>query len=194
MKAGAERWEKMSVGAHQCKESIRPPGPVSNYRINETRDCETIEQISYKSGAPDHCTRSNRRARICKSKLEQPECQERNTGSFVCCRHILKEEPVITDEPISMTEHERKAESKEKNAAEARVHDAFHQDVHGFPRSAETGLEHGESNLHCKNQECCQQGPKRVDRIDDVVTLEVGISGKSPKPQQFGQHSYEADK
>ncbi len=71
-----------------------------------------------------------------------------------------------------MAEHEREADRVKQNSAQARVHNAFHQDVYSLARTAEDGLEHLENYLKYEHQERCDQGPRRVDRIDDVVALE----------------------
>ena len=90
---------------------------------------------------------------------------------FIGRRSALQEEPVHTDETVAVAEHEGEAPGVEEKTAEAGVDDAFHQHVYGFARAAEARFEHRESDLHAEHQECRDQRPHRVDRVDDVIAL-----------------------
>src|SRR6185295_12104000 len=110
-----------------------------------------------------------------KGKLKEPERQKSHPGTFISGRSATQEEPVVANEPVAMAEHEGKAESVEKDPAQASVHDTLHQDVHGFSRSTKAGLQHGKPDLHAEDQERRNQSPDGVERVDNVVALEVGV-------------------
>src|SRR5579863_5614546 len=120
----------MTVAAHQRQEAIGAPGPVTDNRIDETRDRDAVQQVSDESGTPDHCSRSNRRASVGEGKLKKPERQKRDAGTFVGCGNVFQEKPLVSDEAIAVAEHEREAKGPEEQAAQAGVDDAFHQDVY----------------------------------------------------------------
>ena len=137
----------------------------------KARDSEAVKQVADESGAADHRAGGNGRAGVGKSKLEKPERQESHSAGFIGCRHALQEKPVVADQAVAVAEHERETEGEEEDAAETGIHDAFHQHVDGLARATEAGLEHGEADLHAKNQERSHQRPDRVERIDDVIAL-----------------------
>ncbi len=78
---------------------------------------------------------------------------------------------MVADESVAMAKHEGETDGKEEDAAEASIHDAFHQNVDGLARAAEACLQHGETNLHTKDQKCSDQGPNCIQRIDNVIAL-----------------------
>src|SRR6185295_9780941 len=104
---------------------------MADDRINETRNGEAVNQIAHEAGPSDHGARCNRRARVGKRELKEPERQESHAAGFIGCGSALQEKPVITDEAVAMAEHEREAKSKEEQAAKARIDDTFHQHIDG---------------------------------------------------------------
>ena len=147
---------------------------MTDDRIDEAGHREAVKKIADETGAADHRARGDRRARIRKRKLEEPERQERNAGGFIGCRCALQEEPVIADEAIAVTEHERKAECVEQNAAQACVDDTLHQHVHGFARAAETGFQHREADLHAEYEKRRDQSPAVLTGLTTSDALTSG--------------------
>src|SRR6267142_4319794 len=178
VKVHSKRRQKVSHATHSHKKSVRPPGPVTNDWINKTGNGETVEQVANKSSAANHGAGSDGRAGIGKGKLEKPECQERHATGLISSRHILQEKPVVPDKSVAVAKHECETDSEEENAAETCIDDAFHQDVDGFARATEASLQHGEANLHTKDQERSDQGPNSIQRIDNVIALYFRIGGK----------------
>src|SRR5258706_3324653 len=171
MEPHAQRWEEVSSAAHGCQPAVRSPGPVSDDGVNETSDAEAVEKITNEPGAANHCPRGDGRASIGKSELENPDRQERHAGGFISRRCTLQEEPVITNEPVAVSKHEGKTDGVKQNAAKTSIHHALHQHVHGFTGAAEAGFQHGETDLHAEHEECGDQRPGSVDRIDDISGL-----------------------
>ena len=101
---------------------------------------------------------------------------------------------MISDKAVAVAEHEGKAEGEEEQAAEASVDDAFHQDIYGLARAAESGLQHGKANLHSEHQERSHQCPERVDRIDDVRGFDFCIRSKDPPEEETGNYSDDEQK
>ena len=190
MKAHSQAGPEMAVAAHVRQPAVRAPGPVADDRINETGNADAVEKIANETGASDHGAGGDGRAGVGKSELEDPNRQERHAGTLVRGGSILQEEPVIADEAVAVCEHEREPDGVKQNAAEARVHHAFHENVHGFAGSAETGFQHRESDLHTEDQERGDQRPHGIDRVDDVVAFQVGIRGEGVSAYKNG---YEAD-
>ena len=56
MEAHPERREEMAAAAHRGQKAIRPPSPVTDDGIDETRDRYAVEQVSDETGATDHRT------------------------------------------------------------------------------------------------------------------------------------------
>lgn len=83
----------------------------------------------------------------------------------------------VADEPVARLEHERKAPGPEREAADARVHDAFDQNVDRLARSREAGFEHDESNLHAEYEKRREQHPHRVQGVDQATGRR---SGRAP--------------
>src|ERR1041385_7455297 len=110
MKANTERWQEVSSSAHRRQETIRPPGPVTDDWIDETRDSNAIQKISNETRATDHRSRGNGGAGIGKRELEKPESEEGDAGRLVSCWNTTQEEPVIADESITVAEHECEAD------------------------------------------------------------------------------------
>src|ERR1700674_1332476 len=167
----------MAFAAHQGQPAIRSPGPVANDRIDETGNGNTVEEIADKSGTADHGSGSDRGTGIRKSKLEDPDGEERDAGGFIGRRSTLQEEPVISNESVAVAEHEGKADGIEENAAKTGIHNAFHEHIDGFARTTESGLQHGEADLHAENQEGGNQRPGSVDGIDDISGFDLRIGG-----------------
>src|SRR6185369_9288553 len=138
---------------HQGEETVRAPGPVADDRVDKAGDGDAIYQIANETGTADHRARRDGRAGIGKSKLEEPERQERHAAGFIRRRHTVQEEPVVPDESIAVAEHEGETKGVEKDTAQAGIDDAFHQNVDGLARAAEPGLQHGEADLHTENEE-----------------------------------------
>ena len=88
---------------------------------------------------------------------------------------ILEEEPVVPDQPIAMAEHECEAERVEEDPAKTCIDNALHQDINRLTRAAEARFQHGKSNLHAKYEKRRNQGPNRVDRVDNVIPFQTGI-------------------
>src|SRR6185437_3117562 len=114
VEALSQRGKKMSRCSHQCQEAVRSPCPMSNNRIDKSRDGHAVQQVSYKAGAANHRSGSNRGAGVRESKLEHPESQERNAGSFISRWSIFQKEPVIPDKTVAVAEHEGKANRVEQ--------------------------------------------------------------------------------
>ena len=152
MKTGAKRREEISSAAHGRQPAVRSPRPVTNDRVDETGNADAVEKVSDKPRSTDHRTRRDGRARVCKSKLENPDGEECYAGGFVSRRCVLQEKPVMTDESVAMREHKSKTDRVEENAAKAGIHHTLYEDVHGFSRTTETSFQHGESNLHAEYQ------------------------------------------
>jgi len=89
----------------------------------------------------------------------------------------LQEEPVVADEPVAMAEHEGEADGVKENTAKASVDDALDKNVHGFAASTETGLQHGETNLHAEDQEGRNQRPHRIYGVDYVGGFDFRSAG-----------------
>jgi len=159
---------------------------VADDRIDETRYCHAVDQIAHKPRTANHRAGSNRRTRVGKSKLEDPDRKKRDASRFISCRGVFQEEPVVADEPVAMAEHECEAPGVKKNAAKTRVYDAFHQDVHRFARPAEPGLQHRESDLHAEDEEGCDQCPDCVYRVNNVIALQrwFGSLGQSAEAEK----------
>src|SRR6266403_1955695 len=181
----------MAIAAHQGQPAIRTPGPVANDRIDETGNGNTVEEIADKSGPADHRSGSDCGAGIRKSKLEDPDGEERDACGFVGRRCPLQEEPVISNESIAVAEHEGKADGIEENAAKTGIYNAFHEYVDGFARTTESGLQHGEANLHAENQEGSNQRPGRVDGIDDVSSFDLRIGGIDAAEDEVGHRGHD---
>src|SRR4051812_44974734 len=109
MESRSQPGQEVSRSAHRCQESVRSPRPVADDRIDKTGNRNTVKKVADKTGSADHGSRSNRRARIGKGKLEDPHGKERYTGSFIGRRRIFQEEPVIADESVAVGEHEGKS-------------------------------------------------------------------------------------
>ncbi len=80
---------------------------------------------------------------------------------------------MVTDESVTVAEHECEADGIEQNAAKAGIHDAFHQNVDGLARTAEARFQHGEADLHAEHEECRHEGPRCVHRIHDVGSFDL---------------------
>ena len=132
--------QEVAGAAHGGEEAVRPPGPVTDDRVDEAGNADAVDQVADEAGAADHGARRNRRAGIGKGELEEPERQERNAPGLVGRRRALQEEPVIADEAVAVAEHEGEADSVEQHAAKARVYDALHQHVDRLTRAAEARL------------------------------------------------------
>src|ERR1700680_2273679 len=104
----------MTVAAHVCQPAVRPPGPVTDDRVNETRNADAVKQVADETGSSDHRARSDGRAGIGESELEDPNGQERHASSFIGCRGVLEEEPVVADEAVAVGEHKREADGVEE--------------------------------------------------------------------------------
>src|SRR5262249_38686988 len=72
VEARTHRGEEVAGASHRRQEAVRPPGPVSDDRIDKPGDADTVEQVTDKSGASDHCARGNGRTGIRESELEEP--------------------------------------------------------------------------------------------------------------------------
>src|SRR6267154_1344804 len=129
MEAHAQRWKEISSAAHGGQPAVRSPGPVSDDRINETRDADAVEKVTDESSASDHCPGGDGRASVGKSELEDPHREERYPSGFIGRRRVLQKEPVIADEPVTVSKHEGKADGVEEDAAQASIHYALHQHV-----------------------------------------------------------------
>src|SRR5439155_2776062 len=117
MEAHAERWEHVTRAAHGRQPAIRSPSPVTDDRIDETGNADTIQKIADESGPADHCARSDGRAGIGKGKLEDPYGQEGHARGFIRRGRILQKEPVIADESVAVSKHERKPNGVKEDAA-----------------------------------------------------------------------------
>ena len=62
--------QEIARAAHGGEESIRPPGPVPDDRVDEARDGETVNQVTHKARSANHRARRNRGACVCERKLE----------------------------------------------------------------------------------------------------------------------------
>src|SRR5690348_11393299 len=180
MKAGSQRGKEMPRAAHQGQKTIGAPSPMPNDGVDKTGNGHAVKQVTCKSGAADHGAGGDRGAGVSERKLEEPEGQKSYTRALVCCRCSLEEKPMVSDEAVTMAEHEGETKRIKENAAEAGVHDAFHEDVHRLTGAAETCLEHGEAYLHAEHQEGSNQRPHCVDGINDSSGLKRGISGVDP--------------
>src|SRR5207247_9050182 len=99
----------------------RPAGgqarrPVSDDRREKRSDTEAIQKGADECSAADHSAGGNRRAGVGESELENPDSKERDPGTFISRRRSLQKEPVITDESVAMTEHERESNGIEQEA------------------------------------------------------------------------------
>ena len=142
---------------------------MSDDWINEAGDPDAVKKVADEAGAADHGAGGDGRAGIGKRELEDPNGQERDARSFICCRRVLQEEPVVADKSVAMAEHECETDGIEENAAQAGIHDAFHEHVDGLAGTAEARFEHGETDLHAEHQERRDQRPCRIHRIHDVA-------------------------
>ena len=86
---------------------------------------------------------------------------------------------MITNQPVAMTEHERESDGIEENTAEAGIDDAFHQNVYGLTGAAETGLQHGESNLHAEYQERRARIKAQIRTVMSAETTQKASKGRS---------------
>src|SRR5438270_9964975 len=148
MKACSQTGKEVIGAAHERQKAVWTPRPMAHNGINEAGYRDTVEEIADKSGASNHRSRSDSRTGVSKSELKEPEGHEGHACGLVGAWRVSKEKPVVSDEAIAMAEHESKTKCVEQNAAETRVNDAFHEDVHGFMGAAKAGFEHGEANLH----------------------------------------------
>src|SRR6202043_3818473 len=103
--------------------------------IDETGNGNAIKEVANKPGATDHRARGNGRASVGESKLENPDGKKCDAGGFIGCGRALQEEPVITDEAVAVTEHEREAEGIEQQSAQTCVNHTFHEHVHRLTRT-----------------------------------------------------------
>jgi hypothetical protein len=97
----------------------------------------------------------------------------------------------MPDEPVACAELEREADGPVQDAAQARVEDALHQDVHRLPRTGEPRFQGHEPGLHEEDQEGGDQHPDGVDRAHDVVGL-VDHLGQRGRPRRRIQEPREA--
>src|ERR1700730_6825762 len=141
---------------------------MSDDGIDKSGDADAVKQVTHEAGSANHRARSNRRAGIGESELEDPHRQERYPRSLIGCWRVLQKESVIADEPVAVSKHERKTDGVEQNAAQTCIHYAFHQYVHRFTRTTETSFQHGETDLHTENQKRSHQGPGGVDWVHHV--------------------------
>ena len=172
-----EAGKEVARGAHRGEEAIWAPRPVADDRIDEAGNAERVDQVADESGAADHCAGGDGGAGIGEGELEDPDGKECDTGGLVGFGRFLQEEPVITDEPVAVAEHEGEADGVEENAAEAGVNDTLHQHVDRFARTAKASLKHREADLHAEDKERRNQGPRSVDRVDDVGSLHCAVGG-----------------
>src|SRR5215831_13902679 len=100
VETGPQRGQKVSRTSHRGEETVRSPGPVADNWIDEPRHRHAIEQVTDETRAPDHRARSDRRAGVGKSKLEQPKGQEGDSGRFVGSGSSLQKEPVVTNKAV----------------------------------------------------------------------------------------------
>ena len=114
METHAQRGEDVTRAAHSRQPAVRSPSPVSNDRIDETCDTDAVKEVADESGSTDHRARCNCRAGIRKGKLEDPDRQKCDARGFVGGRRMLQEEPVISDEPVAVAEHESEADGIEE--------------------------------------------------------------------------------
>ena len=98
---------------------------------------------------------------------------------------------MISNESVAVAEHERKPDGIEEDATKTGVHNAFHEHVHGFARTTESGLQHGEADLHAENQEGSNQRPGRVDGIDDVSSFDLRIGGIDAAEDEVGHRGHD---
>src|SRR5439155_17677748 len=92
---------------------------------------------------------------------------------------ILQEKPVVSDKSVAVAKHESETESEEEDSAKTGIDDALHQHVDGLSRATESRFQHGEADLHTKDQERRDERPNCVQRIDNVVALYFRIGGKN---------------
>src|SRR6266852_3721683 len=154
MKARPQRREKVPLAPHRSEPAVRPPGPVSEDRIDEARDADAVDEITHEAGASDHGARRDRRARISEGVLEDPDGKESYTSRAIGGWRSLQKEVLCPKERIARPEHEGEAPGIEEEPAQTRVHHALHEDVDGLPRAAEAGFEHREARLHAEDEEC----------------------------------------
>ncbi len=84
---------------------------------------------------------------------------------------------MVADESVAVCEHERESNRVEQDAAKTSIHDALDEDVHRFAGAAETGLEHGESNLHSEDEKSRDQCPRGVHGIHDIRRFHFWSAG-----------------
>jgi hypothetical protein len=101
---------------------------------------------------------------------------------------------VVADEPVAVAEHEREADCVKKNAAKARVHDAFHQHVYGLARAAEARLQHGEAHLHAEDQKGRHQRPRRIHRIHNIRRLYGAVGREDLREEQGCDHRHDRER
>ena len=65
--------------------------------------------------------------------------------------------------PLPWLNMNAKPKAIKQKAAEAGVHNAFHEHVDRLTRSAEAGFQHGESDLHAEDEKGGDQRPHRVE-------------------------------
>jgi hypothetical protein len=98
-----------------------------------------------------------------------------------------------------MGEHECEADGIKQKSAKAGIHHAFDEHVHRLAGTAKAGFEHREADLHSEYEEGGNECPSRVDRINDVVPLQIWISRKRMPADEHGndghdhQHQRNAD-
>src|SRR5450432_1675280 len=138
----------MTVRTHKSQKSVWSPCPMSNNWINKTSNANTIKNISTETCTTDHGARYNRRARVCKSVLKNPVCQDGNTGCKISFRSSLKEKPMISNETISFTEHKRITNCPKKQSTKTCIENTFHQHIHCFSLTCKTCFQHNKTGLH----------------------------------------------
>src|SRR4030095_11147851 len=125
----SQRRNEVTVRSHRCQKSIRTPCPLTDDRIDISGNSHAVEQVADKSSAADHGTGGDRRTRVGKSKLEEPESKKRHAARLISRARALQTQPVHANEAVAMAEHERKTEGKKQNAAQAGVDDALHTHI-----------------------------------------------------------------
>src|SRR4029079_139832 len=96
-----------------------------------------VEDVALEAGATDHGTRGDRRRRVGERELEEEEGEEgdrrvERASVVVGLGDVLQEEVVMAEDAVADTELEREPECPVQKSAQARVEDAFHEDVHGL--------------------------------------------------------------
>ncbi len=168
------------AGVRVLEEAARPPGPVTEDRVDEPAHAEAVEQVTLEAGPADHGAGRDGRARVGKGELEEEERHERNAGVEraairVGRRGAIEEEELVADDAVAGAEHQGKAERPKQQRAQACVDDALLEDVDDFTSSGEPGLEHHESRLHEEHEECSNEHPGGVGAVDDARDLGLQI-------------------